>query len=41
MGTPVYALEARHIKEAIGHMHTAAFWFFILFAIGGLIIELA
>ena len=41
MGTPVYGLQAHHIKEAVGHMHIATLWFFILFAIGGLIIELA
>ncbi|MDN7226558.1 adenosylcobinamide-phosphate synthase CbiB [Planococcus liqunii] len=41
MGTPVYALQARHIKDAVRHMHIATIWFFILFAIGGLIIELA
>ena len=40
MGKPVYELKAQHIKEAVGHMHTATFWFFILFALGGLIIEL-
>lgn len=41
MGTPVYRLEAAHIREAVGHMQAAASWFFILFAIGGLIIEFA
>ncbi|MCP2033718.1 adenosylcobinamide-phosphate synthase [Planomicrobium sp. HSC-17F08] len=41
MGTPVYALQARHIKGAVRHMHIATICFFILFAIGGLILELA
>ncbi|WKA54112.1 adenosylcobinamide-phosphate synthase CbiB [Planococcus shixiaomingii] len=40
MGTPVFPLEARHIKEAIKQMHAATLWFFILFAIGGLLLEL-
>lgn len=39
MGVPVYRLEAAHIREAVEHMQTAAILFFILFAIGGLIIE--
>lgn len=39
MGVPVYRLEAVHIRDAIGHMQTATIWFFILMAIGGLIIE--
>lgn len=39
MGKPVYRLEAAHIRKAVEHMQTAAIWFFILFAIGGLIIE--
>ncbi|MGO1057566.1 adenosylcobinamide-phosphate synthase CbiB [Planococcus sp. FY231025] len=39
MGQPVYRLEAAHIREAVEHMQTAAIWFFILFAIGGLLIE--
>lgn len=41
MGTPVYKLEAHHIKEAVRHMHIAAIGFFILFAIGGILLELA
>lgn len=39
MGVAAYRLQAGHIREAIGHMQTATFWFFILFAMGGLIIE--
>jgi adenosylcobinamide-phosphate synthase len=39
MGTPVFPLEARHILEAVKHMHTATLWFFILFSLGGLWIE--
>ncbi|MGK7376521.1 adenosylcobinamide-phosphate synthase CbiB [Planococcus sp. 1R117A] len=41
MGKPVYELEAEHIKEAVQHMHIAAIWFYILFAIGVMIIEFA
>ncbi|TWT03491.1 adenosylcobinamide-phosphate synthase CbiB [Planomicrobium sp. CPCC 101079] len=41
MGTPVFQLGAHHIQMAISHMHTATFWFFILFALGGLLLELA
>ncbi|WKA57913.1 adenosylcobinamide-phosphate synthase CbiB [Planococcus shenhongbingii] len=41
MGTPFYELEAKHIKEAVQHMHIATIWFYILFAIGVMIIEFA
>ncbi|WP_203332133.1 adenosylcobinamide-phosphate synthase CbiB [Planococcus beigongshangi] len=41
MGTPVYKLEADHIRETVVHMQIAAWGFFILFAIGGIIIEFA
>jgi adenosylcobinamide-phosphate synthase len=41
MGTNVFELEARHIREAVRHMHIATGCFFILFAIGGLLLELA
>jgi len=41
MGTPIFPLEARHIKETIKQMHIATLWFFILFAVGGLLLELA
>lgn len=41
MGTPVYPLEARHIKEAVGHMQTVAIGFFILFALGGILLGIA
>ncbi|PSL40589.1 adenosylcobinamide-phosphate synthase [Planomicrobium soli] len=40
MGTPVFPLEARHIHETTKHMHLVTFWFFILFAVGGLLLEL-
>jgi adenosylcobinamide-phosphate synthase len=39
IGVPVYRLEASHIREAVSHMQAVTIWFFILFAIGGLIIE--
>ncbi|WP_033541790.1 adenosylcobinamide-phosphate synthase CbiB [Planococcus sp. CAU13] len=41
MGLPVYQLEASHIKEAVTHMQIASWAFFILFAMGGIIIEFA
>lgn len=41
MGAPVYRLEAGHIPDAVSHMQTAAIWFFILFALGGILIEIA
>lgn len=41
MGEPVYELEAHHIKAAISHMQIATLAFFILFAIGGILLELA
>lgn len=41
MGVPIYRLEAAHIRVAVIHMQTAAIWFFILFALGGILIELA
>lgn len=41
MGTPVYPLEASHIKEAISQMQTAAIGFFILFALGGILLGIA
>lgn len=41
MGAPVYRLEAAHIRDAVSHMQTAAIWFFILFALGGILIEIA
>lgn len=39
MGTPDNPLQASHIQQAIKHMQTVTFWFFILFAIGGAVIE--
>ncbi|RNF40054.1 adenosylcobinamide-phosphate synthase CbiB [Planococcus salinus] len=39
MGAPIVPLEARHIHCAIQHMHQVTMWFFILFALGGLIFE--
>lgn len=41
MGEPVYELQAHHIKVAISHMQIATLAFFILFAIGGILLELA
>ena len=41
MGTPVYPLEAHHIQEAIGHMQTVTIGFFILFALGGILLGIA
>lgn len=41
MGTPVYPLEASHIKEAISQMQTSAIGFFILFALGGILFGIA
>lgn len=41
MGTPVYPLEAHHIREAIGHMQAVTVGFFILFALGGILLGLA
>ncbi|MGI2327771.1 adenosylcobinamide-phosphate synthase CbiB [Planococcus sp. YIM B11945] len=40
MGTKVVELEADHIREAVRHMHIATGWFFIIFAVGGLLLEL-
>lgn len=41
MGTPVYPLEAHHINETIGHMKTVTTGFFILFALGGILLGIA
>lgn len=41
MGTPVFPLEAVHINEAIGHMQTVTLGFFILLAIGGILLGIA
>lgn len=41
MGTPIFRLEAYHIKETVEHMQLAVFWFYILFAGGAMIFELA
>lgn len=41
MGHPVYSLEASHIRETVTHMQIATWAFFILFAMGGVIIEFA
>ena len=41
MGKPIYKLEAPHIKEAITHMQIATWAFFILFALGGMLLEFA
>lgn len=41
MGKPFYKLEAEHIRETVNHMQIATWGFFVLFAIGGIIIELA
>ncbi|GKW45457.1 adenosylcobinamide-phosphate synthase CbiB [Planococcus sp. NCCP-2050] len=41
MGMPIFKLEAHHIKETVAHMHLAVFWFYILFAGGAMIFEIA
>lgn len=41
MGKPVYRLEASHIRETVIHLHIVTWAFFILFAIGGILIEFA
>ena len=41
MGTPVYPLEAHHIKETISQMQTVTIGLFILFAIGGVLLGIA
>ncbi len=41
MGTPVYPLQARHIKDAVTQMQLVTGGFFILFALGGILLELA
>ena len=41
MGEPYVTLEAKHIRLAVRHMHIVTAWFYILFAIGGLIYEIA
>ncbi|WP_038704751.1 adenosylcobinamide-phosphate synthase CbiB [Planococcus sp. PAMC 21323] len=38
MGSPIYQLEAHHIKEAIRHMQKVTIGFFILFALGGILL---
>ena len=39
MGAPCVPLEAKHIRLAVRHMHIVTAWFYILFAIGGLMYE--
>lgn len=39
MGTPIFPLEASHIQDAVKQMHIATWWFFILFSLGGLLLE--
>lgn len=39
MGKPIYKLEAPHIKQTIIHMQIATWAFFILFALGGMLLE--
>lgn len=41
MGQPVYNLEASHIRETVTQMQIATWAFYILFAMGGIIIEFA
>lgn len=41
MGTPVYPLEAHHIKEAVGHMQLVTIGFFILLTLGGILLGIA
>ena len=41
MGTTVYPLQARHIKDAVTQMQLVTGGFFILFALGGILLELA
>lgn len=41
MGSPIVPLEASHIRQAVKHMQIVTLWFYILFAIGGLIYEFA
>ncbi|TWT27616.1 adenosylcobinamide-phosphate synthase CbiB [Planomicrobium sp. CPCC 101110] len=41
MGTPIFPLEAHHIHAAVWHMNVATFWFFILFSLGRVWLELA
>ena len=41
MGTPVYPLKAHHINEAVGHMQLVTLGFFILFALGGILLGIA
>ncbi|ANU27438.1 adenosylcobinamide-phosphate synthase CbiB [Planococcus versutus] len=41
MGTPVYQLEARHIKETVKHMQIVTIGFFLLFALGGILLGIA
>ncbi|ANU10015.1 cobalamin biosynthesis protein [Planococcus antarcticus DSM 14505] len=41
MGTSVYPLEAHHIHEAVSHMQRVTIGFFILFALGGVLLGIA
>lgn len=41
MGRPVYQLEAHHIKETIQQMQKVTIGFFILFALGGVLLGIA
>ena len=41
MGKPVHPLEAHHIKDAVSHMQTVTIGFFILFALGGILLGIA
>lgn len=40
MGKPIHKLEALHIKEAVTHMQIATGGFFILFSLGGILLDL-